>query len=224
MRLASLISGGKDSLYATYLAKRKHEIKFLVTMLPERADSWIFHHPCVEFTKLQAKAMGIKHIKQKTPGKKEEELEELKLVLKKIKNEIDGVIAGAVESNYQKSRIEKVCDELSLKLVAPLWKFDQEELLREQLRAGFKIIITAVAAEGLDKKFIGRKIDEKTIDELCYIGKKFGINIAAEGGEYETFVCDCPMFNKRIEIVDSEVIWEGMSGYLKIKSAKLVDK
>jgi ABC transporter with metal-binding/Fe-S-binding domain ATP-binding protein len=224
MRLASLFSGGKDSTYATYLASKKHEIKFLVTMLPERSDSWMFHHPCTELTALQAESMGIEHIKQTTPGKKELELEELKSVLKKIKDDIDGIVAGAVESNYQKTRVERICKELGLELVAPLWGIDQEELLRKQLKTGFDMIITAVAAEGLDKNFIGRKIDEKTIDELCELGKKFGINVAAEGGEYESFVRDCPMFSKKIEIMDSEVVWEGTSGYLVVKKAKLIDK
>jgi diphthamide synthase (EF-2-diphthine--ammonia ligase) len=32
MRLAALISDGKDSLYATYLASKRHEIRVLVAI------------------------------------------------------------------------------------------------------------------------------------------------------------------------------------------------
>lgn len=103
MRLAVLFSGGKDSTYATLLAmKEGHEIRYLVTMLPEKQDSWMFHWPAVELTELQAEAIGIKQIAQKTSGEKEKELEDLKNTLGKIKNEIDGVVSGAIASSYQK--------------------------------------------------------------------------------------------------------------------------
>jgi len=52
MKLATLLSGGKDSTYALYSAlKQGHEIKYLVTIFPESKESWMFHHPCIELTK-----------------------------------------------------------------------------------------------------------------------------------------------------------------------------
>lgn len=224
MKLASLISGGKDSLYATYLSMmRRHEIKYLVTMLPAKEDSWMFHYPCVELTKLQAESIGIKQIIQKTSGEKEKELEDLKKVLEEIKDEIDGIVSGAIASQYQKSRVDRICEELKLKSIAPLWQKNPEELLREEIESGFEIIVTGVFAEGFDKSWLGQKIDINTIEKLKKLNKMYGINISAEGGEYESFVYNAPFFKKKIEILDSKIVWDDKtnSGYLVVKNARL---
>jgi len=226
MQTAALWSGGKDSSYATYLAmKQGHKIKYLITMFPEREDSWMFHYPCIELTRLQSESMGIKQITQKTKGEKEKELEDLKKALGKI-NDVDGIVSGALASNYQKTRVDKICKELGLESIAPLWHKDQEKVLREEIKTGFEIIITGVFADGFDKKWIGRKIDEKTVDELVELNKKYGISIAGEGGEYESFVVNCPLFKKRIEILKSEICWDDKtgSGYLIVKEARLAEE
>ncbi|MEM5853507.1 MAG: TIGR00289 family protein [Candidatus Aenigmatarchaeota archaeon] len=227
MRVAVLFSGGKDSTYATYIAKKQgYDVKYLVTIIPEREDSWMFHFPCIALTKLQAKALGIKQIMRKTKSEKEKELEDLKRVLEKIKGEIDAVVSGAVASNYQKYRIDKVCEELGLKHIAPLWEKDQEEVLKEEVKSGFEIMVTGVFAEGFDETWLGRIIDEELFEELLRLKRRFGISVSGEGGEYETFVLDCPLFKKRIDILSFKKIWDEKikSGYVEVKEAKLVEK
>lgn len=227
MKLAALFSGGKDSTYALYKAvKEGHEIKYLITLFSERQDSWMFHYPCIELTKLQAKTLGIKQIIKKTKGEKEKELKDLKDVLISIKNEVDGIVTGALYSEYQKTRVEKICKEIGLKCLSPLWHSDLEKMLREEIGLGFEIIITGVAAEGLDKSWLGKKINLETVGRLKEMNKKFGINIGAEGGEFETLVLDCPIFKKKIKILDSASVWDSKtnSGCLKIKEAVLAEK
>ncbi|RLI95748.1 MAG: TIGR00289 family protein [Candidatus Aenigmatarchaeota archaeon] len=226
MRLAALFSGGKDSTYALFLASKTHEIKYLVTIFPESKESWMFHHPCIELTSLQAEAIGIEQIIQKTKGEKEKELEDLKKALERIKNEIDGVVSGAIQSEYQKTRIDRICKELKLKSLAPLWHRDAEQLLKEEIEEGFEIIMTGVFTEGLDESWLGRKIDLEAVEELKELKKKYGINLAGEGGEFETLVLDCPLFKKKIEILEAEKIWdeETNGGYLIVKSARLISK
>ena len=227
MKLASLLSGGKDSLYATYLVmKEGHEVKYLITMVPDRQDSYMFHKPCIEFTKLQAESLGIKQIMCATKGEKEKELEDLVKVLSGIAEEIDGVVSGALASNYQKSRIDRICEELGLESIAPLWQADQLERLKEEVKEGFEIIITAVAAEGFDESWLGRVLGEDAISDLENMHKRFGIHIGGEGGEYETFVLNCPLFRNKINFVETKKIWDKKtsSGYLKVKNAELVDK
>jgi ABC transporter with metal-binding/Fe-S-binding domain ATP-binding protein len=224
MKFAALWSGGKDSAFATYLALRQgHKIKALVTIFPEREDSWMFHFPCIKLTKLQAKAMGIEQIAKRTKGEKEKELEDLKKVLSGMK-EIDGIVSGAIASNYQKSRIDKICDELKISHFSPLWQKNQEKVLEEEILAGFEIIITGVFAEGFEKSWLGRKIDDEARKKLLELKRKFGISVSGEGGEYESFVLNCPLFKKRIEILNSEICWDSKtnSGYLIAKKAKLV--
>jgi len=226
MKLAVLFSGGKDSTYALYKAMQKNEIKYLVTIFPESQGSWMFHHPCIELTKLQAEALGIEQITEKTKGEKERELEDLRNVLSRIKNEIEGVVSGAVTSNYQKTRIDGICKELNLETLAPLWQREPEELLREEAESGFDIIMTGVSSDGFDKAWIGRRLDQKAIEDLKKLNQKFGVNICGEGGEYESLVLDCPAFSKKIKILDSEKVWDEKtsSGYLLVKKAILVDK
>jgi ABC transporter with metal-binding/Fe-S-binding domain ATP-binding protein len=227
MRLAALFSGGKDSTFALLKAmKQGHEIKYLVTLFPQREDSWMFHYPCVEQTRLQSKALGIRQIIQKTAGEKEKELDDLRKVLIKIKPKIDGIVSGAVASKYQKNRIDKICEELGLESIAPLWGRNQEELLNEEIRSGLDIIITSVSTAGLDKSWLGKRIDAMVIDELKQLHEKYGLNLVFEGGEAETLVCDAPIFKKRIEIQDFKTLWDNRtsSGYIKIGKAVLVDK
>ncbi len=227
MKLAALFSGGKDSVYAVYqMINQGHDMKYLVTMKPKRPDSWMFHKPLVEFTNLQAESMGIKQIIAETEGEKENELVDMKNALEKIKDEIDGVVSGALASNYQKVRVDKICEELGLESIAPLWQADQLQRLREEIKQGFKIMITAVAAEGFDESWLGKIIDEKVIDDLEKLHKKFGIHPGFEGGEAESFVLDCPIFKKKIEIKDFKKVWDAKtsSGYIEVRNAKLVDK
>jgi len=224
MEVVVLFSGGKDSVFSLYKVMQEHNIKCLLTMMPVKSDSWMFHYPMLDLTRLQADAIGIKHVERKTSGDKEKELKDLKNALKEIGAE--GVVSGAVASDYQKKRIDKICAELQLKSIAPLWHKDSEEILREEIRNGFEIIISGVYAEGFDKSWIGRKIDEECVDELIKLNKRFGINISGEGGEYESFVMDGPIFKKRVHILKTSMVWDDKtgSGYIVADYAKLADK
>ncbi|MFA5101829.1 MAG: diphthine--ammonia ligase [Candidatus Thermoplasmatota archaeon] len=220
MRVAALFSGGKDSVFAVYVTQQYGwEISALVTVFPEKPDSWMFHSINIRQTNLLAKALDIPLVQGKTTAEKETELGDLKQLLQGL--EIDGVVSGAIASEYQRTRIEKICDELGLKSFSPLWHKDQELLVRDQVHAGFQSIIVGVFAQGFDETWLGRIIDEETIDALCSLQRKQGINIAGEGGEYETLVLSGPMFSKRLVIDDAEKQWNRDSGVLQVITAHL---
>ncbi|RLG16562.1 diphthine--ammonia ligase [Nanoarchaeota archaeon] len=194
MRLASLFSGGKDSTFSTFLmAQNGFEIAVLVSAKVTGEDSWMFHIPREGRRELAGK-MGVPLFEFETKGKKEEELEDLRRALKMVKEkyEIEGVVSGAIESGYQKEKVERICYELGLKHFAPLWRKDPERIMREMLDAGFKVKVVSVSALGLDESWVGREIDEKVIEELVRLREKYGIHISGEGGEYETLVIDGP--------------------------------
>jgi ABC transporter with metal-binding/Fe-S-binding domain ATP-binding protein len=224
MRLAALFSGGKDSTYALWQALKEHEVKYLITFKPERTDSYMFHHPCIELTSLQAEAMGIKQIMVETHGEKEKELLDLENVL--VKLDVEGVVSGALASNYQKTRIDDICKKLGLKSLAPLWKIDTEKYWEELLKNNFEVMITSVAAEGLDEKWLGRVVDEKVVRELKQLNKILGFHLGFEGGEAESFVLDCPLFKKRIVVDSIEKFMDKKtgSGYIQVRNAKLEEK
>jgi len=223
MRVAALVSGGKDSALALYRAiKQGYEVKFLVTILPQREDSWMFHFPNIHLTDLFAKAVEIPLLKGETVGIKETELEDLKNLLATL--DIEGVISGAISSRYQKERIDKICRELNLKSVAPLWQENSIQLLKEIINLNFDVVITGVYAHGFDESWLGRKINRATLKDLIELNSKYQVSPVGEGGEYETLVLDAPFFKKRIRFLRVERIWENHSGYLLVKEAKLVDK
>lgn len=222
MKVAALLSGGKDSLYASYIATQYGwDLTYAVTIKPEKL-SWMYHTENIHLVNSIAESMGIPLIEKITHANKEEELEDLKKALQEI--DIDGVISGAIASEYQRTRIEKICHELGIKSFTPLWHKNEELLLREMVSAGFEIIIVAVAAEGLGEEWLGRKIDEKCIEELLQLCSEYGINISGEGGEYETFVLDCPLYGKKLIVEKAERKWEGGRGTLNIKKVRMGDK
>lgn len=222
MRLAALFSGGKDSTYALYWALQQgFEVKYLVSMHSKSEESYMYHVPNIHLTDLQAKAIGIPLIKGYTSGEEEKEVEDLKKVLEDLN--IDGIVAGALESEYQRTRIEKVCHELGLISYTPLWHKNSEQLLREMIHARFDIVIVGVSAYGLGKEWLGRKIDEKAVEELKRLNQKYGIHIGGEGGEFETFVKDAPFFKARIIFDEVERYFNEYtySGVLSVKRAHL---
>jgi diphthine-ammonia ligase len=224
MRVGALYSGGKDSTLALTKASREHKIECLISMISENPESYMFHVPNASLTRYQAEAMEIPIVQKFTKGEKEKELTDLKKVIEEAKEKfgIEGIVTGAIKSNYQYSRIKKICDELKLELISPLWQMDEEEELKEVLIEGIKAIIVSVSAYPLTKDFLGKEIDETIVKKFIEFREKFGFNPSGEGGEYETLVIDAPIFKKKIGIEDSNIIRDGECYYLKINKVKLI--
>jgi len=226
MKLAVLYSGGKDSNYAMYKAMEKDEVVCIISIFSKNKESYMFHTPNIELVRLQAMAMETNVIEKETEGVKEEELVDLKEAILKAKEhfEIEGIVTGAVKSEYQASRIEKICDSLGLWCYNPLWHVDEEKFLYDLIDKKFKVIISGVFADGLGKEYLGKVIDKEVISSLVKLRDKFKISPAGEGGEIETTVLDAPFFKKKIDILDSEIKYENGCGVFLIKNAKLSEK
>jgi diphthine-ammonia ligase len=223
MRLAGLFSGGKDSVYSTHLVEEEgYIIPILACMYPSRLDSWMFHSINLWIAPLLAETLGKSLVSASTNGEKEKELEDLKRLISRL--DVDGIVTGAIASTYQHDRINKICQELGLVSVSPLWNMNPREVLEAEIDSGMEIIMTAVAAKGLDQTWLGRRIDKKSSTELIRLSEYHGFNVCGEGGEYETTVIDAPWFKKRIEVLETETTWDGTSGIYLIKKAHLVEK
>ena len=224
MKLAVLFSGGKDSYLALQYASLDHKISCLLTLESEKEDSWMFHTPAIEWTKLQAKAMKIDHLISKTSGVKEEELEDLGSIIESAisKYSIEGIVTGALASVYQSTRIQKICNDLGLWCFNPLWQMPQKQLLQELLSNKVESIITGIAAEPFDDTWLGRCIDSECVDDLMSLESRYRINPAGEGGEIESFVLNAPLFHKSVSIIESKKYYSNFSGRLEIKKALLI--
>ncbi|MDG6933762.1 MAG: diphthine--ammonia ligase [Nitrososphaerota archaeon] len=225
MKVGVLYSGGKDSNFALSRAMREHSLECLITLEPSSEDSMLFHYPNTWLTKLQASSLGVPQIYLKIAGGQEEK-SALKEAILRAKSEfgIEGVVTGGVKSEFQKSSFKNEFESAGLEAINPIWGINEEIYLYTLLREGLKIMVTSVSALGLGREWLGRILDLDAISELVALSKEYRFNPSLEGGEGETLVLDMPLFKQKLEVLDTEMIWDGYRGFLKIKSAHLMEK
>ncbi|MDR3283132.1 MAG: diphthine--ammonia ligase [Candidatus Methanoplasma sp.] len=220
MRLAALYSGGKDSTLAMYLAVQMgHDVPYLVNIVPDDEESWIFHTPNLDVVPLMAESMGIELVRASSSGTEEGDMACLRDALSGL--DVEGVVAGAVWSDYQWDRMNAVCGDLGLKLIAPLWRKDQDAVLEEIIDSGIQAVIVGCYAEGLDESWLGRPIGRDAGNGLRALRSKHGISVIGEGGEYESLTLDSPLHSRPLEIVSSVRDVRSSSCTLRVTKARL---
>jgi ABC transporter with metal-binding/Fe-S-binding domain ATP-binding protein len=201
IKLGILFSGGKDSCLALHIAEQKgYEIKYLLSVIPENFDSFMFHKPYLGLLEKQAENLGIDLVVIKSKGIKDEELNDLKELIKGVKDKVDGILVGGIASNYQGDKIKKICEEFGLKFYAPLWDYDSEQIWNELLKNDFKVILTKISCEGIPGEYLGRIIDKKFLEDLKKLSEKYKFRMDFEGGEAESAVLYMPEFKKEIKL------------------------
>ncbi|MDD3178362.1 MAG: diphthine--ammonia ligase [Candidatus ainarchaeum sp.] len=228
LNLGCLYSSGKDSnLSLNILKKQNYKIKCLISIIPENKDSYMYQTPDLKILKAQSECIEIPLVLGKTKGEKEKELIDLKKVIKKAKDKynLQGIVSGALFSNYQRERIQNICNDLGLRLFSPLWNINQEKEVLKLIKEKFDFRIVKIAGYGLNKDWFLRKIDLKALEELKKLNKKYGFNVAGEGGEFETIVLDSPDFKKKIKVIDYKINLENeFTGEIEIKKIKIEEK
>ncbi len=227
-KIAALISTGKDSTLATQqVLEQGHDVPCFVTIHSENEDSFMYHGPNTSLAELHAQAADRPLITVESEGEKEDELGDLRdaMLAAQAQYGIDGVVTGAIHSEYQKERVDQICDDLDLDSHAPLWHMDQEDEVQLALDTGLRFIIVKIAAAGLDKDWLGRVVNDEALEDLKELREEYDIHLAGEGGEYETFVTDAPHFEKTIEITKNRIAQQSdHEATLYIEDAKLVEK
>ncbi|CAO1632197.1 unnamed protein product [Sympodiomycopsis kandeliae] len=251
MKVVGLLSGGKDSCYnLCHCAKQGHEIVALATLAPpqgkDELDSYMYQTVGHDAVHLVAEAMELPLYRHVITGKplsidqsfgikkeEQDETEDLYKLLVTVKQhhpDVTGVSVGAILSNYQRFRVETICSrvELQLQPLAYLWQRSQEELLDEMVKSQVQAILIKVAGIGLQEKHLGKTLAQMQ-PLLMKLNSMYGAHVCGEGGEYETLTLDCPLFKKRIQLEQTEVVTDSESGvaqvaYLRIHRASLVAK
>jgi len=226
MEVAVLFSGGKDSTLAIeHCKERGYDIKYLLSVKPSRRDCYLFHFATVEHTPLLADAMGFKHIlvgcDVSDPMKEAQIIHD---VVKK--NPVDAVVLGGV--GLQATQIKSVREALfplGVEVFASHKDQDNARLIEDMIDRGYEIIITEVAADGLTESWLGATLTRENFDELKALADKFGFHSGGEGGHYNSFTADGPIFRKRVKVLSSEPVMEGeCDGYLRVTDLKVVNK
>ena len=168
MKLAVLLSGGKDSIYCCWKAMQTDEVVCFVTIRSINTESYMFHTPNIDLTRLQAEAAGIPLIEWQTSGQEEVELDDLESAIRSAISmyQIEGVVSGAIQSVYQAARVQRICNHLGLWSINPLWLCDQEAYLHDLISAGFDALIAGVFSAPFDETWLGRHIDQSFITNL----------------------------------------------------------
>lgn len=224
MTVTALVSGGKDSLYAAYLADTQGwPVDELVTLRPDDPESMLFHTPNLDLVALQARAWGRAHRIVPTHGR--DEAAELAALERALAGGRGPVVAGAIASSYQWARLLRVADRVGRRVYAPLWRVAPERVVREEISAGLDIRFVHLAADPLPPDWVGTRLDAARLAELerrSDGGRR--MNVAGEGGEYETLVVDAPFFSHRLEIDRARTTVTSATARLDISSAHLKRK
>ena len=225
MKLAALFSGGKDSTFAMYLAKKEgDDVTCLVTVFPLSDESKFLHYPNLSMTILQARSMNLPQLSSHVISNDTKiELSELEFLLGQAKQAfgIEGVVHGGILSEFQKNHFEDICKKLNLKIISPLWGMDQKQYMKKLIEHDFKFIITSVSSDGLDDSWLGREITITDVENLEKLSSKYGFNLSFEGGEAESLVLSCPLFSTPLKIIKSNKTWDGYRGRFEIMDAIL---
>ena len=228
LRVCVLYTGGKDSCYALHWTiLHGFEIGCLVTLEPPSWESLLFHYPGTRLVRLHAKALGLKLVSGSVGGVGEEtELKALKNVLRRAVDVCgcEGVVSGALLSDYQRLRFAVIAEELGLRSYTPLWRVDQAEYMRSLVREGFKVLVLSVSAYGVPEDIVGRVLDGNDVERIIQLARVYGFNPAFEGGEAETFVVDAPLFRYRIDVRGVRRKLTSYHVVYEIQDARLVPK
>ena len=247
MRVAILASGGKDSTYAAWWASLQGwEVVSLVTVLVRGEDSMMFQLQNSWIAGFQASSIGVSWKPVLSDGEEEKEIDDLEEALCEGVNssvgeeeiwpagirvpdnlefhrgplEIDGLVVGALRSDYQKTRIERMCEKIGIRSFCPLWHKGHIDHMESLVEHGFEVVFTSVSTEGMDEGWIGKKLDKESLEILVEASKKYRFNLDGEGGEFETIVTGAPHMRRKI-LLEGEAVWYGSRGVFELKSCRL---
>jgi ABC transporter with metal-binding/Fe-S-binding domain ATP-binding protein len=197
-----------------------HDVDLLVTMVPKDPYAMLFHTLNLDLMPLHSESMGREISLVRTSGDEKEDLAALKGELSGM--DVEGIVTGAIASDYQWDRINGICEEVGLRCFSPLWRKDQEMLMRDMVAAGIRAIVVGTFVEGMDERWLGRTLDAVAIDELVALRERYGINVSGEGGEYESLAIGSPMHRRSIEILDSRKESDRSSSRMFVSKARLL--
>lgn len=207
-------SGGKETSLSCYRVMRDKdiEVSYLLNMVSEDGKHSRSHGIGSYLLKLQAEVIGIP-IVQKATSWQNYENEFKKIVLNLKREGIKIGVFGDIDLQEHRDWVERVCRDIGIKPILPLWKERREELLKEFIKVGFKALVIATKSNLLNKEWLGREINEEFIKELKCLGN---IDLCGEKGEYHTFVYDGPIFQKSVEFITGRKILKKKHWFLEV--------
>lgn len=233
-RWVALFSGGKDSYLAMALARERGILVDEIVTVDADTGSYLYHAPATAATAAIADTLAIEHTRlplepiaidrSNSRSAAKTELQPMRAYLvDAVDDGLTGLVAGVVESRYQYDLLNDLARSLDIELVTPLWGRSGETVLGMVHDRGLTVDIVAVAADGLDRTWLGRRLDRDASGELLALAASHGIHPAGEGGEFETLVVDAPAFRAPIRY-EAIPVWRDSHGYLRLRSVEVDDR
>jgi len=222
VKIVASWSGGKDSCFACYKAiQAGHEVSQFLIMMSDPSIS-NFHMIPSDMLDAQSEAIGIPIVKWTTTPDTYEQ--DFKKALTQVKAKgVEGIVTGDVYdvALHEAGWLDRICKEVGLTPVKPLWHRDTQQILDEFIREGFKATLVRVKTDVLGMEWLGREINKEFFDDVLKLGT---VDPCGERGEFHTFVTDGPLFKERIEILESEKVTLNGNGRLVVKRFEVKPK
>ncbi|HUR25668.1 MAG TPA: diphthine--ammonia ligase [Candidatus Thermoplasmatota archaeon] len=206
MRVIALLSGGKDSVCAVETARGLGwDVAAALVLKPAQDDAWMFHTPNLGVVAGVADCLGLPLVEADVRSGKAEEVEDLQAAVQAAKDDLglDGLVSGALASEYQRTRLDRIGHDVGLKSFAPLWHKEPRGYVDSLVAAGWDIRFSRTAADGVPTAWAGQRLDAAKVAAMA--GHRSQPHVAGEGGEYETLVLDAPCYRRRLVIEDARI-------------------
>jgi uncharacterized protein (TIGR00290 family) len=157
----------------------------------------------------QSQAIGIPMVQREATWDTYEQ--EFKNAIHWLKQRgIDTAIFGDIDIQEHKDWVDRVCGEVGITPIEPLWDLDPERILADFIDEGFEAILVNVKADLFGEEWLGRRVDRNLLEDFQNLRSKHNFHVCGEWGEYHTLVTDGPIFKRRIKILDDRrVLREG---------------
>ncbi|MGF3522040.1 MAG: diphthine--ammonia ligase [Candidatus Bathyarchaeia archaeon] len=222
MKIVASWSGGKDSCFALYKAlNEKHHVMSLLTFMQSETTT-NFHGLNAKLLDAQAQALGISLVKPVTTPETYER--QFKDALHQFKIQgAEGLLTGDIYevAGHEERWLERVCREVGLQPIRPLWMGDTKQLLQDFINAGFEATVVRTKNSVIGEEWLGRQLNQRFLHEIL---KLKNVDPCGEGGEYHTVVTDGPIFKNRIVITETKRRSNNGYGHLEIVNFTVTPK
>jgi len=203
MRVVASWSGGKDSCLACYKAVTQgYEVTHLVNFISRRFRRVSFHGTRGHIISRQAQAIGIPLVQYTVPEEMGLYEQRFKQAVSALKRKgVGGMVFGDIYLQEHRDWIERVCGELEITPVLPLWGTPPERVLSEFIDLGFEALVVSAKATIFTEEWLGRSVDHSFLSELKVLCQQQDVDVCGEHGEYHTVAVDGPLFQKRMQLV-----------------------
>jgi uncharacterized protein (TIGR00290 family) len=196
-----------------------YNISHLVNFTSKEYGRVSFHGTETGLIQLQAKSI-VKNLYQRETTKDGYEREFKEAICSLVPEGIEGMVFGDIYLQEHRDWTERVCSEIGIEAVEPLWGREPQEIMSEFIDVGFEAVVVAGQSEAIDAEWIGHRVDRDFVE---YLERK-GICPCGENGEFHTLVIDGPIFHKRIEIIEAQTIHRDNHWFLDTRRYQFTEK